>query len=65
MYTNYLFADPNFILGVAKVIDLSGSLNEYNYAITPEMGDNFATMSDWLSVGGDIISAVENYDKKE
>ena len=37
--TDYLYARPSFLEGVARNIDLFGSLNEYNKSVTPEEAD--------------------------
>jgi hypothetical protein len=61
MSNYFLFATPTLLSGMARVFDLSGSLNEYNYCDTPEKADFYAIHSDWRSVGTDILIAVENF----
>jgi hypothetical protein len=58
----FLFARPSFWSGMARVVDLGGTLNEYNYSISPRKADYYAIRSDWNVVGDDIREAVNKYD---
>jgi len=53
-----LYAQPSFWEGVARIIDLGGTLNEYNYSDHPREADLRATWSDWEEVGADFIAAI-------
>lgn len=55
-----LFAVPSFIEGIARVLDLGCTLNEYNYSITPDAADMDALSSDWNAICGDMNCAVKN-----
>ena len=57
----FLFARPTFSSGIARVLDLGGTLSEYNSYITPELADFYAILSDWSVVGLDIAEAMETY----
>jgi hypothetical protein len=61
MSRDFLFSRPNFWSGVARVLDLGSTLNEYNYSISPEKADFRAIQSDWKTVGNDILKAMELY----
>ena len=63
--TCFLFADPNFITGMATAIDIGGTLVVYNQSRTPEEADYRATVSDWAAVGGDIKASVEKFQKEQ
>ena len=63
--TARLFAKPSFIEGVARVLDLGTTLNEYNRNETEEEADTQAILSDWLAVGDSIYSAIGTYEKKK
>jgi hypothetical protein len=52
-----LFANPSFIEGVARILDLGGTLNEYNNAQTDKQADYLAQGGDWRAVGQDIQQA--------
>jgi len=59
-----LYAKPSFLEGFSRLIDVSGSLNEYNYSESAERADFRALLSDWENVGLDILSAVEQFEKE-
>lgn len=54
--SDFLFARPSFIEGVARLFDFGGTLNEYNTSI---MTDEAAAALDWASVGTDLWDALE------
>jgi len=55
--TDYLFATPTFLSGVARVFDLGCQFDSYNVSPDPEEADARAIFSDWLAVGMDIARA--------
>ncbi len=57
-YTNLLYARPTFLSGVARVLDLGGTLNSYNRSVSPEVADRLALASDWFAVGQDLRRAI-------
>ncbi len=57
----FLFARPNFWGGMARVLDLGCTLNEYNYSINTEKADFYALHSDWKTVGIDFLTAMEKH----
>jgi len=59
--SQFLFARPSFIEGVARVVDLGGTLQIYNGSITPKEADARALVADWLAVGEDIHAAMSEY----
>ena len=61
--TGFLFAPPDFLYGFASVIDLGGTLIEYNISATPQEADFRATASDWAIIGEDILLAVEKFEQ--
>lgn len=64
MSTFFLFARPGFIEGMARVLDLGGTLNEYNRFLSPEAADAVALRQDWEAVGLDLMAAVEQEKKR-
>jgi len=59
MGTDYLYARPSFVGGMASAMDLSGTLvSEYNRSSTPNVADFRALRSDWAIVGMDINGAL-------
>ncbi|MBI2551870.1 hypothetical protein HYW17_01040 [Candidatus Uhrbacteria bacterium] len=59
--TFYLFAKPSFIEGVGRVLDLGGVLDTYNISTTPAEADAKALRTDWMAVGNDLRSAMQQY----
>lgn len=58
----FLFLGPNFLTGMARVLDLAGTLNEYNCASIPDKADFYAIHSDWKVVGSEILKAMAIYE---
>lgn len=52
--SDFLFARPSFLEGLARIFDFSGSLNEYNQSRTPAEADYIALKMDCRAVGLDI-----------
>ena len=61
----HLFARPSFVEGMARIMDLSGSLQTYNYSETGEQADAKATYNDWKAVGKDIESAIREHEQEK
>jgi hypothetical protein len=57
--TDYLFARPSFLRGLARVVDMGGRLNRgaYNRSRSPAHADTKALLSDWQVVADDFASA--------
>ncbi len=56
-FTCVLFARPSFIEGVARLVDIGGTINEYNTSASPVVADCTALAGDWNQVGADIRQA--------
>ena len=63
--TGFLFAHPGFLQGFATVLDLGGTLIEYNISRTPQEADVRAIASDWAITGKDIQTAIKNLVKEK
>lgn len=61
-YSSFLFAEPGFLEGAARVIDWRGLLNEYNRSPSAEVADFLAIRSDWIAVGSDLVCAIDKYE---
>ncbi len=60
MGTDYLFARPSFLSGMASALDMGAILvREYNRSATPNEADFKAIRSDWAITGMDILAAKE------
>lgn len=58
-----LFARPSFLEGMARDLDLFGTLQGYNVSPSGEIADARALHGDWLQIGQDILVALRDYDK--
>jgi hypothetical protein len=59
-YTMFLYARPSVIEGAARVVDIGGTLNQYNASLTPEQADRLAFAADLAAVRQDIAVAQRN-----
>ena len=58
MSSDFLFAQPSFLRGVARIVDLAGTFNKaYNRSFTGEEADARALYSDWTMVAQDLGDA--------
>ncbi len=57
--TSFLFAEPSFVEGIARLVDFSAALNVYNQSSTPEAADARALRADWEAIGDDLRAATE------
>ncbi len=58
MSSEFLFARPSFLTGMARVLDLWGWFDRYNESRTPEQADVRALVSDWMAVRRDLDGAL-------
>lgn len=63
--TDFLFAHPSWISGIARVFDFWGLFDSYNISPTPKAADARATVSDWWMVGQDISAAITEFDSEQ
>ncbi len=57
--SDYLFAQPSFLTGIARSVDLGGVFDSYNESATPEQADARAARADWKAVGREMRSAID------
>jgi len=62
--TDFLFAQPSMASGAARVFDLWGQFNDYNRSDSASEADAKAIAADWLVVGQDIYSAIEQHESE-
>jgi len=63
-YTDFLFAQPSFASGAARLLDLWGRFDDYNRSESAAEADARAIASDWAVVGQDIYYAIEQCDSE-
>jgi hypothetical protein len=59
--SDFLFAQPSFASGAARVVDLWGQLDAYNDSESGMEADAKAIAADWIVVGDDLVAAMENF----
>ena len=62
--SDFLFAQPSFASGAARVLDLWGEFDDYNRSETPAEADAKAIAADWFVVGQDILDAIEQHESQ-
>ena len=63
--SDFLFAQPSFGSGVARVLDLWGRFDEYNTSPNGEEADSAALAADWIIVGQDLCDAMKRNDSDQ
>lgn len=63
--TFYLFAQPSFLSGMARVADFGLVMNELNSSPNGMIADELALWSDWLAVGEDMEAALREFEAQE
>ena len=61
--SDFLFARPSFLGGASRVLDLFGTLQEYNRSLTPEIADQRAMLSDLRAIGADFKQVIKQSEK--
>jgi len=59
MSSDFLFAQPSWISGVGRVIDLWGCFEDFNDSPSDQVADERGLYSDWRMVGEDLARAIE------
>lgn len=63
--SDYLFVNPTFWRGAARVGDFWGILEEYNLSRTAAEADAMAMRSDWLAIGRDMTAALQTHRRED
>ncbi|HUK26440.1 MAG TPA: hypothetical protein VLV49_17810 [Terriglobales bacterium] len=63
--SDFLSAKPSFASGVARLMDFSCAFDAYNKSASPQEADFRATLADWLSVGFDIVDAIDELEEEQ
>lgn len=64
LFSTFLFARPSFWEGIARAIDLGGTLTQYNRAIDGNQADYLAMKADWMAVGNDLRTAMRTFESE-
>lgn len=57
-----LYAEPSFIEGMSRNMDIFNTLRAYNESPTEAEADIVALKNDWRAVGDDLRSSISNYE---
>lgn len=60
--SDFLFARPSFGGGIARILDLGGTLKIYNDSPTGEIADMRALASDWRAVANELIASISEHE---
>ena len=63
--SDFLFAEPSFFSGAARLLDLWGQYDQYNQSLTPAEADARAIAADWIITGQDLQDAMEEFNSEE
>lgn len=59
-----LYAQPSFIEGMARNVDIFNTLREYNESATETQADIDALRNDWGAIGEDLRASIKNYEQE-
>ena len=60
-HSTFLFAQPSFTSGLARLVDFGAAFDSYNESETPELADYLAALNDWFAVGEEIGTAMSRF----
>ena len=60
----YLSAEPSFLYGAARLLDLGNTFDAYNRCETADSADVVGILIDWETIGQDLWTGVYNYDQE-
>ncbi len=63
--TDFLYARPSFLEGLARIMDLGNTLNEYNISPNGKEADYIALSNDWAMIGQDMYDAIAEFELEE
>ena len=63
--SDFLFGKVSVMEGIGSILDLGGSMPEYNQSLTEEEADSRAIYNDFAAVGADLLSAASNVSDKK
>jgi hypothetical protein len=59
--STFLFAMPRWFEGLARIVDLGSTFDQYNVASSPGEADARALAQDWAAVGDDLRVAMRRF----
>ncbi len=58
MGSEFLFAQPSWLSGLARTLDVAGQFDSYNDSPTGTIADQKAWLNDWRDIGRSFVEAV-------
>lgn len=65
MRTDFLFAQPSLLIGVARLLDIWGLMDDYNHSQTEQEADARGLYSDWRITGEDLLRALQTAEEED
>jgi hypothetical protein len=59
-----LYAEPSFIEGLSRTLDIGGTLQAYNTSQSEAAADTSALKNDWRAVGADLQASIAEYERQ-
>lgn len=63
--SSFLFSQPSFIEGMARIFDFGCSIKDYNFSQSPDEADDIAMSNDWNAIYEDFESAFKIIERKQ
>ena len=63
--TDFLYAQPSFLGGIGRALNLFGRGAQYNFSSTGDKADRQAIAADWRVVGDDLRQAMKSMKAEE
>lgn len=63
--SGFLFADPSFLSGASRTLDLFGLYDAYNKSVTTAEADARAIAADWIVTGQDVAEAMDQSESEQ
>ena len=60
MGSDFLFAEPSWLSGAARVLDLTGQFDSYNESPNGDLADQRAWLNDWRNIGQSFMDAIKS-----
>jgi hypothetical protein len=61
---NKLFAEPSFMEGMARIVDIGATMQLYNTSENQDSTDAEALINDWRAIGCDLRNSMKTYEQK-
>lgn len=67
MGSDFLYANPSFVEGMARVIDLGGTIERFSYNTSDSAAeaDSRALYADWSAVGADLKDSLRKFEPSD